>query len=552
MHSLSQKCNALAAVNEIFLHSCNTPDKVIKALAHMGISISSYTIETVIQSLSWQSVEAIHELGQSLVAAYRYDNFDINLPTMTPKVNKSSKTLLHLTSSDILFLNHGVTKEDLRCSRELWEKCPLNPTSSLALLSHHSFDNLLTLHLESTHPSGLTRWGKFNSWKFLHDLIHHGSVKLRKLIPTIGKAEDIDAIPVTKLQHHPTWAIDINQSRVDGNIEAISNLLSQRGIGDSAEQTTHGQPNSTLVDIFEYVALVHGNLSTCERIQSILKVQSIEKTPWWCYQFVIFVLGLFHLKMACADAIWRLLIQPPSSRHDDNSLMHYIGVLHPKKTGKIGSSPKFHQMHDVINHAGIALHLNAWCVEAVKWNADWKTLEDLADSDSSIEDLHCIADDLARHYVHGEGHAIYTTQRQPFHARNQQQENVLLMHEYLLLYEEISYAMNAGNIKRVETLLPIWIALFKATSKYKYANQMMKFMTDLHFVYPNCLRSAHRGSYILYTSLYAHIRCAIRMNILVNPTGKLFAFHAVDWVVELNNLFTKVSHIPGKECITLM
>ncbi|KZT00083.1 uncharacterized protein LAESUDRAFT_739738 [Laetiporus sulphureus 93-53] len=390
MHSLSQKCNALAAVNGIFLHSCNTPDKVIKALAHMGISISPYTIETAIQSLSRQSAKAIRELGQSLVAAYGYDNFNINLPTMTPKVDKSSETLLHLTSDDILFLNH---------------------------------------------------------------------------------------------------AMDINQSRVDGNIEAISNLLSQGGVGDPAEQITHGQPNSTLVDISEYVALVHGDLSTCERIQSILKVRSIEKTPWRHYQFVIFVPGLFHLKMVCADAIWRLLIQPPSSRHDDNSLMHYIDVLHPKETGKIGSSPKFHQMHDVINHAGIALHLDTWHIEAVKRNADWKTLEDLTDSDPSIEDLCCIADDLARHYVHSEGHAIYITRRQPSHA--------------------------------LETLLLIWIALFKATGKHKYANQMMKFMTDLHFVYPDRLRRA------------------IRMNILVNPTSKPFAFRAVDWVVELNNLFTK-------------
>ena len=36
-------------------------------------------------------------------------------------------------------------------------------------------------------------------------------------------------------------------------------------------------------------------------------------------------------------------------------------------------------------------------------------------------------------------------------------------------------------------------------------------------------------------------REAIRMNILCNPTGKDGSFRAIDWVVELNNLFTKVS-----------
>ncbi|KAG1739267.1 hypothetical protein EDB19DRAFT_1635903, partial [Suillus lakei] len=32
----------------------------------------------------------------------------------------------------------------------------------------------------------------------------------------------------------------------------------------------------------------------------------------------------------------------------------------------------------------------------------------------------------------------------------------------------------------------------------------------------------------------------VRMNLLCNPTGKPFAFRAVDWVVERNNLYTKV------------
>ncbi|EGO30864.1 hypothetical protein SERLADRAFT_344304, partial [Serpula lacrymans var. lacrymans S7.9] len=32
----------------------------------------------------------------------------------------------------------------------------------------------------------------------------------------------------------------------------------------------------------------------------------------------------------------------------------------------------------------------------------------------------------------------------------------------------------------------------------------------------------------------------IRMNLLCNPTGKVDAFRAMDWLVERNNLYTKV------------
>jgi len=82
--------------------------------------------------------------------------------------------------------------------------------------------------------------------------------------------------------------------------------------------------------------------------------------------------------------------------------------------------------------------------------------------------------------------------------------------------------MNSGDIARLETLFPPWIALQKACGKHKYARQMTKFLIDVHFVYPEPLHHT------------------VHYNVLVNPTGKAGQFRGADWVVELNNLFTKV------------
>jgi hypothetical protein len=57
-------------------------------------------------------------------------------------------------------------------------------------------------------------------------------------------------------------------------------------------------------DIWQFVVLFWGDLGMAERIMSILKWWSIESTPWCYHQFMVFVMGLFHLKMACADALW--------------------------------------------------------------------------------------------------------------------------------------------------------------------------------------------------------------------------------------------------------
>ena len=112
MQALNQRCNALTVINGIFLHSCNTSEKAIQALAHMGVSISSYTINNAVRSLSQHSAAEIHALGRTLLAGYAYDNFDVAINTMTPTVEKSTESLLHLTSGLVLQLDHGVSTDD--------------------------------------------------------------------------------------------------------------------------------------------------------------------------------------------------------------------------------------------------------------------------------------------------------------------------------------------------------------------------------------------------------------------------------------------------------
>ncbi|KAH9831741.1 uncharacterized protein C8Q71DRAFT_798824 [Rhodofomes roseus] len=89
MRSLNQQCNAFAAVNGIFFHSCNTPDKVVKSLAHMGISTSLSTINNAVHSLTCESADHVRTLGQSLRAMFAYDNCELTLNTMTPTIEQS-------------------------------------------------------------------------------------------------------------------------------------------------------------------------------------------------------------------------------------------------------------------------------------------------------------------------------------------------------------------------------------------------------------------------------------------------------------------------------
>ncbi|KIK74880.1 hypothetical protein PAXRUDRAFT_174407 [Paxillus rubicundulus Ve08.2h10] len=95
----------------------------------MGISVSVDAINAAVRSLSAESHRAIQSLGRTLLAAYAYNNFDVN-----HTAEKSTELLKHLTSGLLFPLAHGVKTEDLRCSKELWEKLPLNPKVEPSIL----------------------------------------------------------------------------------------------------------------------------------------------------------------------------------------------------------------------------------------------------------------------------------------------------------------------------------------------------------------------------------------------------------------------------------
>ena len=97
-----------------------------------------------------------------------------------------------------------------------------------------------------------------------------------------------------------------------------------------------------VVDMWEFVILFHGNLGTFECVLGILQWRALKSTAYCHYQFIVFLMGLLHLKMACADAIWRIFIKLKAARVDTNSLLQFVAQHWPHQTGKIGSNPGFH------------------------------------------------------------------------------------------------------------------------------------------------------------------------------------------------------------------
>ena len=351
MQSSNQKANAFQSVIGIFLHSTGTPERVISALSHMGICIAQTTIHAAINSLSDNAADGIRELGQTLLAAYAYDNFDVDLKPSMPVVEKTNDTLRHMTSGLLFPLQHGATLQDLACSDELWQMSRLNPLNYRMTMPKKTYHHLLQLFRDPVGTPSVHY--TFNVWVFLRDLIKYVE-GFEYLNGQLEDPELLEAIPVEKTKIVPAYAMDVNNSTVSGNIQAINHLLAQGGVG--------GPDDKDMVDISKCVIIVHGDLGTGKRIKSLLLRRSIEDRPWERFQFVKFCPGLFHTKMACVDALWRIFIKPILARKDETSLIKDIAVIRAKQTGSIISKCKFRQMHQVVQQVGAVRRLDCWRV----------------------------------------------------------------------------------------------------------------------------------------------------------------------------------------------
>ncbi|KAI6101839.1 hypothetical protein F5141DRAFT_1190106 [Pisolithus sp. B1] len=184
-------------------------------------------------------------------------------------------------------------------------------------------------------------------------------------------------------------------------------------------------------DISKYVILVHGDLRTREPLQATQLHCLIECTSWNHLQHIIFIPGLFHLKMA-------------SVHEDETSLMYNVTQLHPKETGIYTMKPGFY----------------------------------FALLKPTLNDLQIMANDICHTYI--ASHQLDRMCRKHESERDLQLKNALLLNKYFLL----------GNIAHVETCIVSWILILKAIGKHKYASHMMNFLFNMHFVYLPGLRHA--------------------------------------------------------------
>ncbi|KAG1761715.1 hypothetical protein EDD22DRAFT_748437, partial [Suillus occidentalis] len=305
LQNSNERCNYLQGILGFFYHSTSVPEKVIETLAHAGLSISISSIHNAVQSVSHQASARIRRAVRSLQSAFAYDNFDIDFKTEQPTLEHRSN-FISATSATVIPLFGVNSADQLRCSQWMWERNPRNP--ALPLNPPHplfiELKSMMQLHKDDTYnqqsnPTRPSPRQEAFAWHVREILVHHGQ-HFRHFEKELCEPAPVDRIPLHKTEQVPCRAMNIKQSTTDGNVEVMENLLHQGGIGD---KNSNDFDQSHDIDMSEHVLLVHGDLLTKERLDTVGDSRRIETTPKNRLQYVVFLPGLFHYKMACADAL---------------------------------------------------------------------------------------------------------------------------------------------------------------------------------------------------------------------------------------------------------
>ncbi|KAG1739269.1 hypothetical protein EDB19DRAFT_1617548, partial [Suillus lakei] len=304
LQNTNERCNCLQGWMGFFMKSTGVPEKVIEVMAHAGLSVSLSTIYNMVTSISREISRDIKREVRTLRAAFAYDNFDFAFNVAQPTLENHS-SFVSATSATVIPL-YGVdesNEEALRSSAKLWASDPKNPSPSLFPLMNES-RSFLMLHKKDTYnrqtnPTQLSGREEAFAWHIRAILVQHNQ-NFKHFADKLDEPETIQRIPIHKTNQIPCRSMNIKQSTTDGNIEVLDNLFHQGGIGDKNEVNFDAEHD---VDMTEHVILVHGDLLTKERVDSVRNSRKIEHTPKNRLQYIVFLPGLFHYKMACVDAL---------------------------------------------------------------------------------------------------------------------------------------------------------------------------------------------------------------------------------------------------------
>lgn len=172
-----------------------------------------------------------------------YNNLDFDFKAKEPN-NRTTGSFESITTGTFIPLMHGVTMDDINCSKELWEALTLNPSCMVDSTPPKVPSQNYVLACIGDVQELTATAEEWYIWKILVNKYFPSFKKALGLLP--GELQ----IPQEQTTQFPAQAMNLKVSNNDDNIRIVQNLESQINTPDAWYDT--------------YVRLCHRDLGTQE------------------------------------------------------------------------------------------------------------------------------------------------------------------------------------------------------------------------------------------------------------------------------------------------
>ncbi|KAF9955597.1 hypothetical protein BGZ65_003287 [Modicella reniformis] len=464
----SSKSNYLQKILSLYLYSSGASRKVIEVLEKIGLSISYSSLMTALRSLTEDALKRVRLLAATEPFLVVYDNINI--------ASKKADQRLHNKDD----FQNGATATVIASKGFAEASVDPNPCR------HLSLDDLVPTADNNIHRRKA----------FRHHLLDVLSRHSEDYQHCKSPEPTVRVLETKKTKTYPVPSMHIDQSSVEGNKDILETIM-EGTLKLSREWFDRG-----------IMIILAGDQLTMARIRTLIELRWDDVSAYHRLEWAIPVMQLFHLQMLLGATILRHHYGHVAS---PGSLAYNITMLGRKRVNC--DKPDFHAADELLRHTFDAMVLVAW--QEVLGTDDLKRFSNKCSKKGLSNLTNAGVDTLMERFLDPKN----------LHQLNcQASQNAALFIRDMLFYIELSAAIKAGDVGRIEEVIKWLTVIFQADTTKKYANELLHLHCGLNY------------------SWSAKTKEAVLSSWLVNTTGQPNRWIPTDLYQEHNNCLTKVIH----------
>ncbi|KAF9537692.1 hypothetical protein CPC08DRAFT_808667 [Agrocybe pediades] len=460
-YSRSRHQNKFQKVWSMYFKACGLSARAFDAVHALGLSMSHRWAIDAYGTLSDRAMKEVQQAVLKKPWHISHDNVNIPLRVFSQRLDNQSR-FISATAATIWVLPDRAllpanTNPDFNRYRALHSQTIFKyedilygqPEKDKRIKAQHQHRILMVL-LQSS---------DFADYK------HHGNHVFNPPPPV----EQLPIGPDNAIRQYVLGTAEEEEASYEGTLKVMAEFMKQLNLHTTEEEkkTATGR----------FIAWI-GDQLTVDRLRGLWKYRHEDHNSFDRMDYMLPVFGWFHLVMALANSLHKQYLGTASGT---GGLRHAFDLL--KRKGLVTQATKgpfWHHLDEAIHHISDAHFRAAWIQTS--------GVESLAElKKKTPTQLKSLAEDV--YHTHCSRIALTRLEAKKEPEQDHVRKQWIMWNCDVLPYLELRDAIKAGDVGRMEDLLPVLLFRFAGGGNSKYAIEILELLQGLHQEWPDGVKN---------------------------------------------------------------